>query len=223
MNSPQALLRLLQLASPALPVGAYAYSQGLEYAVQEGWVRSEGEMLSWLRGVAGRGMATLELPLLLRLRGAWERADRAAVQRWNERLVAARATRESRAEDLQMGRSLLRILGDLGLQEARQMRETAAGYATAFALAAARWEIGASETLYGYLWSWTENQVLAAVKLVPLGQSAGQRLLHGFAAEMPALIERACSTGDEHIGSSAVSQALASALHETQYSRLFRS
>jgi len=92
-----------------------------------------------------------------------------------------------------------------------------------FALAAVRWNIGAKEALSGYLWSWSENQVLAAIKLVPLGQSAGQRLLHRMIDEMPAMVDHACSMGDDDIASGAVSQVIASALHETQYTRLFRS
>lgn len=217
------LLRLLHLVSPALPVGAYAYSQGLEYAVQAAWVHDEAGAGDWLLGLAWRGLGSLDLPVLLRLHGAWTARERAAALRWNERLLAARETREARAEDLHLGRALARILADLGQDEARELAGAPLAFATAFALAGAHWNIGARALLGGYLWSWAENQVLAAVKLVPLGQSAGQRLLHRLIGEMPALLERSLALPDERIGSATVSQVLASALHETQYTRLFRS
>jgi urease accessory protein len=221
--STAALLRLLHLVSPALPIGAYAYSQGLEFAVQAGWVHDEASTYDWLRGLAWRALGSLDLPVLLRLVRAWEVDDRAAVQYWNERLLASRETRELRAEDLHLGSALIRVLTGLDVRDARGLAGTSLSFAAAFALAAVRWNIGARETLAGYLWSWTENQMLAAIKLVPLGQSCGQRLLQRMIEEMPQLLDRALATTDERIGSATVSQVLASALHETQYTRLFRS
>ena len=222
MNA-SALLRLLHLVSPALPVGAYAYSQGLEYAVHAGWVYDEASTLNWLRGLAARGLGTLDLPLLLRIHRAWAQGETLQVQQWTAQLVASRETQELRAEDLHLGRALARILVGLGIEEAQAWIDARPAFATLFALAAVRWNIATEETLSGYLWSWSENQVLAAVKLVPLGQSAGQRLLHRLIDEMPALVDRAVTICDEEIGSGTVSQRIASALHETQYTRLFRS
>jgi urease accessory protein len=221
--STASLLRLLHLVSPALPVGAYAYSQGLEFAVQDGWVRDEASALAWLGGVAWRGLGSLDLPILLRLVRAWQANDRDAVRRWNERLMASRATSELRAEDRHLGGALVRILIGLDVADARSLADTPVGFATAFSLAAVRWDIGARETLCGYLWSWTENQVLAAMKLVPLGQSSGQRLLHRMIGDMPQIVDAALLVTDARIGAATVAQTLASALHETQYSRLFRS
>jgi urease accessory protein len=218
-----ALLRLFHLVSPALPVGAYAYSQGLEFAVQAGWVHDEASAHEWLRGIAERGVATLDLPVLLRLIRAWGRGDAAGVVHWNERLLAARETAELRAEDRHLGQALVRILAGLGVEQARRWHNTAASFAAAFALAAVHWGVTTRAALAGYLWTWSENQVLAAVKLVPLGQSAGQRLLYRLVEAMPAMVERALAARDGEIGSAAVAQALASALHETQYTRLFRS
>jgi urease accessory protein len=221
-----ALLRLFHLVSPALPVGAYAYSQGLEYAVQAGWLCSEADVLAWLQGLSRHAIGTLDLPLLLRLQRAWRANDSAAVARWNAELVAARESAELRAEERHLGSALTRVLAELGLTEALPYGHTASvpgGFATLFALAAARWNIAEADTLAGYLWTWSENQVLCAVKLVPLGQSAGQRLLHRLIEDMPAIVEQAVRIEDHAIGVGAISQTLAAALHETQYSRLFRS
>jgi urease accessory protein len=223
MREPLALLRLCSLVSPALPVGAYAYSQGLEYAVQAGWVRDETSTFHWLQGLSCHALGTLDLPVLLRLYRAWADDDTAAIDFWNAQLIAARETAELRAEELHLGRSLSRVLVALGVTQAEAWRDTAPAFCTMFSLAAVRWNIPADDTLCGYLWSWTENQVLAAVKLVPLGQSAGQRLLHRLIETMPGIAARAAALPDRSIGVGAVLQPIASALHESQYSRLFRS
>ena len=222
-RDPRALLRLCHLVSPALPVGAYAYSQGLEYAVQAGWVHDEATALDWLTGLSQQGVGTLDLPILLRLHHAWSTPDLLAVRHWNAQLIASRETAELRAEELHLGQSLARVLLELEIAEAAAWLQSASAFATLFALAAVHWQIRPDEALLGYLWAWSENQVLAAVKLVPLGQSAGQRLLHRLTDSMPAILERARTLEDAAIGVSTVSQALASALHESQYSRLFRS
>jgi len=218
-----ALLRLFHLVSPALPVGAYAYSQGLEYAVQAGWVSDEAGTFDWLQGLARTGIGTLDLPILARLHAAWGAEDRVAVGHWNARLIAARESAELRAEERHLGLALARVLVELELPEARDWQGLDPAFATLFSLAAVRWRIAAEATLAGYLWAWSENQVLAAVKLVPLGQSAGQRLLHHLTELLPQVVERALRLPEEAIGSGTVSQVIASSLHETQYSRLFRS
>jgi urease accessory protein len=222
-RDPHALLRLCHLVSPALPVGAYAYSQGLEYAVHAGWVHDEPTTLEWLQGVSHSGLGTLDLPILLRLHRAWSAPDMSAVRHWNAQLIASRETSELRAEELHLGHALARVLIELEIGEAGDWQHSASAFATLFSLAAVRWHIEAGDALRGYLWAWSENQVLAAVKLVPLGQSAGQRLLHRLTAAMPAIVERAHTLADDAIGVGTVSQAHASALHESQYSRLFRS
>jgi urease accessory protein len=219
-RDPQALLRLCHLVSAALPVGAYAYSQGLEYAVHAGWVHDEASTLEWLQGMSGASVGTLDLPILLRLHRAWSGAAIEDVRHWNAQLIAARETSELRAQELHLGRALARVLIELDLSEAGEWIEAEVAFATLFSLAAVRWHIEARDAMSGYLWAWSENQVLSAVKL---GQSAGQRLLHRLTAAMPALVERALTLNDAAIGVSTLSQALASALHESQYSRLFRS
>jgi urease accessory protein len=220
---PHALLRLCHLVSPALPVGAYAYSQGLEYAVHANWVTDERSAFEWLVGLSSYSISTLDLPILARMHSAWIAADLAAVRHWNAQLLASREAAELRAEDIHLGRSLARVLVQLQLPQACDWLEIDVSFATLFALAASHWRIGMQETLNGYLWTWTENQVLAAVRLIPLGQSAGQRLLHQLIEPMPQLCTRALGLRDDEIGNSALSQTLAGSLHETQYSRLFRS
>jgi len=223
VRDPLALLRLFHLVSPALPVGAYAYSQGLEYATHAGWISDEAAALAWLQGLAEYGVGTLDLPVLKRLHAAWSADDERAVRHWNAQLLAARETSELRAEELHLGRSLARVLVELAIPEAGAWLGEPAAYATLFSLAAVRWQIEAGDALRGYLWSWCENQMLAALKLVPLGQSAGQRLLHRLTGDMPRIIERAQRLADGDIGVGTISQALASARHESQYTRLFRS
>jgi len=232
-GSRLALLRLCHLVSPALPVGAYAYSQGLEQAVARGWVTDETSAFEWLAGLARCNVGTLDLPWLARLHAAWSRDDAEAVQYANAQLMAARDCAELRAEERHLGQALQRVLVELGVDGAERWKTplgappasslAAPTFAALFALATVRWGIEAGDALAGYLWTWTENQVLAAIKLVPLGQSAGQRLLQRLTHAIPDIVERALTLPDAAIGVGAWSQTLASAWHEVQYSRLFRS
>lgn len=218
------LLRLLQLVSPSLPIGMYSYSQGLETAVQDGWVTNAEQTGDWLRGVLHNGLGKVDAPLLARLYDAWHTGDQQAVEQWSRTLTACRETAELRAEDKQTGQALARLLVNLEMPEARAwQRRPDATLATLFALAATRWQIDKADATTGYLWGWLENQVLGAIKLVPLGQVAGQKLLQSLAGELPALVEQALRLTDEEIGGSCFGLALASSRHEMQYSRLFRS
>jgi len=221
------LLRLLHLASPALPIGSFHFSQGLEYAVDAGWIRNEADALEWIGGVAAASLATLDLPVLHRLHAAWVASDTAGIHQWNSFLLACRETQELRAEDRHLGAALLRVLAEMELATDlfpdRATPERGVAHATAFAFACARWNIESLPTLQAYAWAWVENQVLAAVKLVPLGQSAGQRMLHALNSRLGALTLRAVEFMDSDIGVTTLRQGIASARHEVQYSRLFRS
>ena len=219
-----ALLRLMQLVSPALPIGGYNFSQGLEYAIHANWVRDEASALTWVCGLARAAVGTLDVPVLLRLHAAWAQSDIDSVDRWSRFLIASRETSEFRAEDRHLGRSLAKVLADGGLDGAREWVTRAdATFATLFTMGCARWGIDAHECAWGYLWTWSENQVLAAVKTVPLGQTAGQRMLDALIAEIPQIVVRAAELTDQDIGSAAPLHLIASAAHETQYTRLFRS
>ena len=174
MTTDTALLSLLRLVSPALPVGGFAYSQGLEYAVDAGWVKSADQVRDWLAGVLVHGLGRLDVPLVLRLHEAV--GDDELFGHWND-----------------------------------------------VALAARRWGVAAGACCQGYLWSWLENQLTVAAKTVPIGQTDCQRIA---AALMPAIlnaVETGSALGDGDIGGGLPGMAMASMLHETQYSRLFRS
>ena len=223
-SEPLARLRLLQLASPALPIGGFTYSQGLEWAVEAGWVEDVAALNDWLVGLLDDGLARLDLPLLARLYDACEAGNPDAIARWGRHLYACRETRELRIEERNRARALLALLRDLGITEAVEWRESLAHcQAAPFALAAVRWGIAREDCLLGYAWGWLENQVAAAVKLVPLGQTAGQRVQLDLADRLAAAVRRAQSVDDDGIGAGAPALAIASARHETQYTRLFRS
>ncbi|MEP7069049.1 MAG: urease accessory protein UreF [Usitatibacter sp.] len=217
-------VRLLQLASPSLPVGAYSYSQGLEAAVEAGIVHDAPSALAWIGDVLAISVQCMEAPIFLRLAAAWNSGDVGAARKWNEEFVASRETAELRAETLQMGYSMRALLDSLaidGVEALRAFEELA--YPTAFALAVAAWKIDAREALGAYLFAWIENQVLASLKCVPLGQTDGQRILLELAQRIPRAVESAAALGDDELASLAPGLALLSARHETQYSRIFRS
>lgn len=220
--------RLWQLISPTLPVGAYAYSAGLEYAVDIGWIKSEADASDWITGQLQNNLATLDVPALTRLYAAWQNNDTDTAIRWNRFLLASRECSELLAEDRHLGNALAQLLPELGIEEAIEWRidgqkETQTSFSTMFALGAARWKIPLEEAVQGYLWAWCENQVAAAIKLVPLGQTAGQRILSHIIECLPTAIDRGLSLADDDIGAVSPGVALACAKHETQYSRLFRS
>ena len=222
--NPQALLRLMQLTSANLPVGAYAYSQGLEHAVAEKWIFDESSATDWISGVLKHVLCQIDVPIAAHLYKAWQRNDNASATDWNNRLYACRESAELQMEDRHMGNALARLLRDLNLPEAEcWIRRRATCFATLFMLAAARWRIPLNEALNGYLWTWTENQVLICVKLIPLGQTQGQKILFTLAEILPNIIETGLTLKDEEIGFAAPGLAIGSALHEAQGTRLFRS
>jgi urease accessory protein len=224
MVTDLALLRLLQLVSPGLPIGMYSYSQGLERAVDEGWISNAGDAGVWIAGLMDTCLTRIDLPILARLYDAWNCGNLEQVDYWSRILTACRETAELRAEDRQTGQALARLLDSLAIAGMQPwIRKPEATLACVFAFAAVNWGIPKHETVIGYLWSWLENQVLCAVKLVPLGQVAGQRLLIDLAGKIPVLVDQALKFADDDIGGSAFGLALASSRHETQYSRLFRS
>ena len=224
MGTNLSLLRLLQLVSPGLPIGMYSYSQGLETAVQDGWVTNAEQTGDWLRGLLHNGLAKVDAPLLVRLYDAWQADEGQMVDQWSQTLTAYRETAELRAEDKQTGQALARLLVNLEIPEAQAWQKRPdTTLATMFALAAVRWQIDKADAVAGYLWGWLENQVLGAIKLVPLGQVAGQRLLQNLVGDFPGLLEQVLGMSDEQIGGSCFGLALASSRHEMQYSRLFRS
>lgn len=227
MMAELTLSRLLQLASPMLPVGAYSYSQGLEWAVECGDVADMATAQDWIGDVLEIYQAGFELPVLQRLYLAWQAGDMASVQAWDDFYQAGRDTAEAHAETRQMGYSLVRLME--GLQALPADMLTAINgmprpaFPTIYAGAAAAWGIPLTDALHAYAWSWTENQVSAAMKAVPLGQVAGQRILFALGARLPTLVAQALAMPDEDIGNFCPALSIAGCRHETQYTRLFRS
>lgn len=217
-------LRLLQLCSPMLPIGAYAYSQGMEYAVSAGWVKDESTAADWIQGLLENSFLNLDLPVLSRIYKAWRADDENAVVYWNDYLYASRESAELRAEDRQLAQACARLLVDLGFSQAASWIERPrACFLSLFSLGAVNWQIPLEDASNGYLWMWAENQVLSAVKLVPLGQTAGQKILSSAAEIIPGVVRSGLELDEDGIGFMAPGQVMASALHETQYTRLFRS
>ena len=232
------LTALIYLAGQSLPVGGFAWSQGLAAAVERGHAGTAEGVRCWLWGVLRLGLARNDLPLLLRMHASASSADAEALTRWNALMLAGRESRELWQEELQMGRALRRILQDQNMLPAWPLPQDA-GYTACFAVAAvmldqharsmqpfcdpaAQLRAGA-DTACAYVWSWLQNQVAVACKTVPLGQTAAQKLLLEFMPAVPQLVAQAATLPDEDIGSSLPGLALCSAGHERQYTRLFRS
>jgi urease accessory protein len=222
-----ALLALLQLTSPALPVGAYSYSEGLETLVDRTLITTAHQLQLWLTASITTGSVSIEIAILLRAHRAWAGGDLHQLAAWNHWLSATRESYELQQQNWQMGRSLCKLLQDLYPQAAWSDLNTALGehcnLAIAFALAASWAEIDERTMAIGYLYSWASNLVNVGVKLIPLGQTAGQLLLQGLSAPIVTTVDRALGLPDEDLFSCNWGLALASMAHETQYSRLFRS
>lgn len=232
--SPASLLQLIWLASPALPVGGFSYSEGLEAAVDAGHVHSEAAAADWLVQQLHLTLARADLPVLAQTLLAWRRGEHARVRALNAWLLQTRETAELRLQIEQMGRSLLELLKtvrpELVEGPAREWASTGSArtddvptYPVLYALAASGSGAGAREVLLAYAFGWAENMMQAALKAVPLGQSAGQRILACLATEIPLAVEHALALHDEDRQAFSPMLAILCSRHETQYSRLFRS
>lgn len=226
-NDELALLGLMQLVSPSLPIGAFAFSQGLESAFELDWVRDEESLAEWLSGVLEDGLTRCELPVLARLHQAIGQGDSDTIAQWDEWLAATRETAELAAEDSRLGASLKRLLRSLDLMPSEDslppLLPNQAGYVTLFAYTAHTRGVAARQTLLGFAWAWLENQLAVACKALPLGHTAAQRVIEQLRPALVTAVDQALSLDDEELGPVLPGLALASALHETQYSRLFRS
>lgn len=222
-----ALLHLLQLASPSLPIGAYSYSQGLEAALESGIVTDEHSARRWIIDALHQVVARFEAPVVWRLLQAFATRDATAVKVWTERFIAARDTAEFRAETIQMGYSLDKLAIDLKIGDAVLLdllrSQSEVPLPTAFAFAAVALDMPHEAALHGMLFSWAENQVLVCVKSVPLGQVAGQRMLLSLRPELEAAAQTAMQLADDELCNWSPGLSLLSMQHEVQYSRLYRS
>lgn len=239
-----ARLQLMWLASPALPVGGFSYSEGLEAAVDAGRVRTEAQATTWLRDQLMLSVARADLAVVARAVPAWQRHDIARVRELNDWVAHTRETSELRLQTEQMGRSLVAWLHNRGDQAHTDATDTtrlqqcaalppAPTWPIAFALAVAQClplpaphadgETALREALLSFTFGWAENMVQAAIKSVPLGQSAGQRILQSLIDAIPGAVDHALSLPDTQRQAFTPMLAILSAQHETQYSRLFRS
>ncbi|WP_066381506.1 MULTISPECIES: urease accessory protein UreF [unclassified Anabaena] len=218
-------LHILQLASSALPVGAYSYSEGLETLVENGIITNQVSLQAWLESELRYGAIRLEAAVMLRASEATVRGDVEGLRYWNMWLSAARETQELRNSSLQMGRSLMQLLAKIQPQVLPLVNAVGnpSNYAIAFGLATAHWQIDHQAALLAYLHSWGTNLITAGIKLIPLGQTAGQEML----LQLQPLISHATveiiSLADDDLGCCSWGLSLASMQHETQYTRLFRS
>lgn len=227
MANALALSRLLQLASPMLPVGAYCYSQGLEWAIESGEVKDVASAQAWIGDSLQIYQARFELPVLYRLYQAWQAGNLAAVQEWDSFYQAGRDTAEGWAETRQMGYSLRRLLNDLKPMSAALVAQVntleSPAFPTLYAAIAQHWQIPPEQALHGYVWGWLENQASAAMKTVPLGQVAGQTILLAIGEQLPQVVAGAMALPDDAMSNFNPLLSIAGCQHETQYSRLFRS
>ena len=219
---PSSSIRLWQLISPTLPIGTFCYSQGMEYAVEAGWLKDEATASDWILGQIKNNLSQLDVPVFLRLYDAWKSDQLDKIEYWNNLILASREASELRNEDSTLGLAMIRLLEGLEV-EVQKINCSDIAFITSFSFACQYWSIDRIEAAHGLLWSWCENQVAAAIKLVPLGQTSGQRIIASAIEPISLSVEKAMLCDDEDIGLSAPGLAIASALHETQYSRLFRS
>lgn len=226
-TSPAALLQLMWLASPALPVGGFSYSEGLEPAVEAGLVGDEATAGRWLDDQLHLVLTRSEIAVVCKAFGAWQRDDRAAVVDLNDWVNQTRETSEARQQTQQMGRSLVEWLKNRGTPDPRVAAlaglAPAPTWPVAFALAAAQSGAPLRDALLSFSFGWAENMVQAALKAVPLGQSAGQRILARLSDAIPGAVQHAMQLTHSQRQAFAPMLAILSAQHESQYSRLFRS
>ena len=224
--SPTALMMLMQLASPALPVGGFSYSEGLEAAVEHGLVHDEASAQTWLIDQLLLVQARSDLAVLAQAMAAWAQPDVPRLQQLNDWLLQTRETHEMRLQTEQMGRSLVDWLGNQAQADAARLSICAAlppTWPVAFALALHTHQAPVHDGLLASAFGWAENMVQTALKSVPLGQRSGQRILAALSAAIPEAVSHAMGLSDDARQSFAPRLAILSARHETQYSRLFRS
>lgn len=226
-SNPMQLNRLLQLCSANLPVGGFSFSQGLEYAVEMGWLTSPETTASWITINLQESIAQTDLAILKRLYQALSNGDFSAFIHWNEHIIACRESHELFLADLAMGKALIRLLRQLNSVDSQAYEPiltiSEISFVSAFALCAYLFELDVISAQSGYCWTYIDNQVAAATKLVPLGQTQAQNLLFELTENTQTIIEKANQISHDEIGTSLPHLAMASAWHETQYSRLFRS
>jgi urease accessory protein len=217
------LLQLIWLASPALPVGGFSYSEGLEAAVEMAGVDHEEAAANWLIDQLHLSLARGDLAVVAQSIAAWRAGERERIGQLNAWILQTRESAEFLLQTVQMGHSFVEWLKLHHADAAAIFEGQSASYPVAFAFAAERAGASVRDGCLAFAFGWAENMVGAAVKAVPLGQSAGQRMLARLSVEIPHAVERAMATTDDDRQAFSPMLAVLSAQHETQYSRLFRS
>ena len=244
------LLNLLHISSPALPIGAFAYSQGLEYTLEAGWCKNADDVEQWIKSVMIHGLGGVDLPILKRLHQAWsayvneqeyehEQADNKnrnieslssqslnpqSLKTWNATLLAFRETKELYLEDIQVGDAFKQWHKSQSAEHLEKLELVdKPTVACMYALNGVIKGLTVEECLIGFVWTWLENQITSASKAMPMGQTDGQNIIRHLIPEIEAVVENAMQLEDDDIGSGLVGLSMSSALHENQYSRLFRS
>lgn len=227
MSNPLKLNRLLQLASANLPVGGFSFSQGLEYAVEMGWVKDPQTSFDWIELNLNESIARTDLALLKFQYQALQEHDLDSFNLYNRQLIASRESSELRLADVAMGNALARLIKSLDSLNSQPYQklldEQESSFVSMFALAAYLCELDLMSAQSGYCWTYIDSQIAAATKIVPLGQTQAQNLLMQLSDLVEVAIKTANDLGLDEVGSSLPRLAMASAWHETQYTRLFRS
>jgi urease accessory protein len=226
-SSALKLNRLLQLCSANLPVGGFSFSQGLEYAIDSGWINNDKETYDWVTLTLTEAIAPTDLAVMKRLYLALQHNDFAEFNQWNQLLIASRESNELRLADLAMGKALVRLLTLLTSIDTDQyqliLKQKNVSFVSAFTVAAYLFDLDLHYAQSGFCWAYIDNQIAAATKLVPLGQTQSQNLLFELTEQVEEAMIIANRVPDDGIGASLPHLAMASAWHETQYTRLFRS
>ena len=218
------LLKLMNLMSPTLPIGGFTYSQGIEKAIESNWITDFESAKKWLESQLLINLKFTDLPILMRLYKSVDSKNYKRVTYWSNFLLACRETMELRDEENNRGRSLAKLIESLEKDQAKEWSEILkTNHLLGYAFLSNVWNISIKKLLLGYSWSWLENQVAATVKIIPLGQTDGQKLLNEIIKKIPNVVEEVEIINDNEIGISQPAFVIASCLHETQYTRIYRS